>query len=247
MALGIPSIKQNKKLYVAVGGAAAAFVAYRWYQNRSAASAAAAPVDPNATDTSSVTDATGGAYGPGNVQYGGADITGDTSTLTTNAEWTNTAVTLMVQQGWDGATVQAALGKYLTDQALTTDEETIVRSAVAVAGNPPQGSHAIVHIPNPTPSTPTTPTASAPTQAPSGLHTRSSTTTGFTAQWNAVPDATRYRVVVPGLGYDWQTASLVHDIPVPANKRKTRIVVQVYAGNNNQQFGPMAQYWSTTK
>lgn len=240
MPIEVPSLKGNRKTYLVVGGVAAAFVAYRWYQAR-ASSATATPTDTT-MDSGSVTDAAGGSYGPGNVQYGGADITTPSETPTTNAQWTSVAVQALINTGYDGAAVQAALGRFLTDQTLSTDQETIVRAAIAVAGNPPVGTHTITHIPTPTPATPT-----APSQAPGNLHTRSSTATGFTAQWNAVPGATRYRVVVPSLGYDWQTASLVHDIPVPANKRKTRITVQVSAGNAAQQFGPMAQYWSTTK
>lgn len=191
MALDLPSIKGNKRLYVIVGGVAAAYVGFRWYRNRSVAP----PVDANVTGTSSVTDAAGGSYGPGNVQYGGADITGESETPTTNAQWTDAAVTRLVQQGWDGATVQAALGKYLTDQALTTNEETIVRAAIAVAGNPPQGSHAVVHIPTPAPSAVTTPKS-----APGGFRNVFVDRTTAQTAWGSVATATGYEVMYLSAG-----------------------------------------------
>jgi hypothetical protein len=186
MPLDMPDLTGNKRTYAIVGGAAAAFVAYRWYQSRSAVDTST-PVDAT-LDTGSVTDAAGGSYGPGNVQYGGADVSGESETPTTNAEWTAAAVTALVNQGWDGATVQAALGRYLTDQTLSTEQETIVRSAIAVAGNAPQGSHTIIHMP-----TPATPAATKP-KAPAGFVTAMSTKNAATVTWSSVTGATSYEV-----------------------------------------------------
>lgn len=242
----LKDLKGNKKVLVYAGSAAGGYVLYRYWKARQA-SAAATVVPAGPTDTSVAQG--GGGTAMDNTNVGNSTL----NTPASNAEWTQNAVSLLANQGWDGATVTAALGKYLAGQGLSDAEITIVQSALAIAGSPPVGAYGLIRVSNPpattttTPPATTTPASTAPTAAPGNLHTRVSTTTGFTAQWNPVPGATRYRVVVPDLGYDWQTASTVHDIPVPAARRKTRITVQVSAGNNSQQFGPMAQYWSTTK
>ena len=150
----LPDVSGNKKIYLYVGGAAAVYIGYRYWKNQSNA-AALTPVEAT-TDTSSVTDTAGGAYGPGNTQYAGTgDING---TPATNADWTNNAVQMMSNYGWDPATVAAALGKYLGAIALTDAEITIVRTALGLAGSPPVGSFTIIHAPTqvPTPSTPAT-------------------------------------------------------------------------------------------
>lgn len=144
MPIDIPSWKDPKarKVYIVLGSAAGGFVIYRWWQNRNAAT-----VTDSTLDTGSVTDAAGGgAPAEGNVQYGGADITtyGD-QTPTTNDAWARYATELMVANGWEPTTVQAALGKFLTRTALTTTEETIVRAAIGIAGTPPVGAFEIIH------------------------------------------------------------------------------------------------------
>jgi len=141
MPLNIPSWKdpKAKKVYMLAGAAAAGFVAYRWWQSRSTP---VTSVD-STMDTGSVTDAAGGGTAEGNVQYGGANIGSDVPL--TNADWTNRAVQLLVDQGWDGKTVQVALGKYLNRQDLTDAEVEIVQAAIAVAGFPPVGTYTILH------------------------------------------------------------------------------------------------------
>lgn len=143
MALNLPSWKDPKarKVYLMVGAAAAGFVGYRWWQARN--TSAGRPVD-STLGTGSVVEGGGGGLAPGgNVQYGGADIGGE-GPPATNADWANLAVQLLVNQGWDGATVQVALGKYLNRQALTDAEVNIVQAAIAVAGSPPVGTFTIL-------------------------------------------------------------------------------------------------------
>jgi hypothetical protein len=193
MAIEIPSFKENRQTYLAAGGVAAAYVGYRWWTARG--TSGEEPAD-TAVDGGSVTDTPGGDYGPGNVQYGGADIS-DPAQISTNAEWTAFAVAAMVQQGWDGQVAQAAIGKYLTDQVLTATEEGIVRAAVAVAGWPPQGKHTITSMPAPTPTPtppPTAPKPSAPKSAPSGFHNLFVSSTSAESKWSMVPGATNYEV-----------------------------------------------------
>jgi hypothetical protein len=186
VAIDLPDMSGKKKTYLMVGGVAAAYVGYRWWKARAAPAAAA--VGETSVDAGTVTDSPGGSYGPGNVQYGGADITSDSSTPSTNAAWTNQAVTLLVQQGWDGATVQGALGAYLTDQSLSSTQATIVRAAIAVAGSPPQGSHSIIEL-----HTPSAPASTKPT-APAGFRIATVGKTSAVATWAATAGATSYEV-----------------------------------------------------
>lgn len=192
MPLDIPSPKdpKAKKAYLVVGGAAAAFVAYRWWQARSAG----APVDAT-VGTSSVTQGEGGGLAPGgNVQYAGAgDLSGPPSTPTVNSEWTALVVDRLVQQGWEGSVVQAALGLYLTSQPLTAQQETIVRAAIAVAGRPPVGTYSIIHS--------TAPSSKPPAQkppvgisAPHGFRASAVTRSSATLSWQPVSGAVRYEL-----------------------------------------------------
>ena len=146
MPLNIPSFKdpQARKVYLLVGAAAAGAVVYMWWRSRSTTTAA---VTTSGVDSGSVTDAEGGGLAAGgNVQYGGANIGSTDQAPTTNSAWSQYAVDLMTQQGWDGITVASALGKYLGDQGLTDAEIDVVRSALALAGLPPEGTHTIRHV-----------------------------------------------------------------------------------------------------
>jgi hypothetical protein len=201
MALEMPDLKGNKKVYLWVGGAAVLFVGYRWYQSRQVAATAAATPTDTTMGTGSVTDAAGGAYGPGNVQYGGADITAPTETPKTNAQWSNAAVTALVNQGWDGMTVQTALGRFLTDASLDTGQETIVRAAIGAVGNPPQGAHTIIHMPTPTPSPTPTPGAKyGPISGPPVLSLGAVTRTSIRVTWQPLKNATAYHETLSGGG-----------------------------------------------
>ena len=78
-------------------------------------------------------------YGYGLGYYGyGTSGTVTTVAATTNAMWSQAAVNQLTSQGYTGSDVQAALGVYLTGGQLSTAQETIVQSAIAVEGYPPQ-------------------------------------------------------------------------------------------------------------
>jgi hypothetical protein len=70
----------------------------------------------------------------GNPVYGqgGGGVPG---AFTNNAQWTQSAEAYMGSSGNDA--IAAALGKYITGQSLTTDQRTIVQSAIASQGYPP--------------------------------------------------------------------------------------------------------------
>jgi hypothetical protein len=131
--------KIQKKYIVIPAGIALAYITYRWYQ-------------ANQTDTTTASD---GTYSTDDLTdmglstTGGAtSVTGNTgSTVTdgttdgsidTNVQWSNAAIERLTNQGYDGAVVGAALGEFLDRQHLDKTEATIVRAAIAVAGQPPE-------------------------------------------------------------------------------------------------------------
>jgi len=109
------------------------------------------PSDPYSTDPS-----TGMTYGDEQAGYGGygspydtgyydASTAGGGSTgpsgpggFTSNAQWSQYAEQYLIQTlGMGSATVGNALGKYITGQPVTADQEQIINDAVSVAGYPP--------------------------------------------------------------------------------------------------------------
>lgn len=90
----------------------------------------------------------GGGFGSGgqysDMGYYGAGVPYPVQQqATTNAQWTQAALSALTAQGYNGTTVLAALGLFLTGGHLTADQESIVRAAVAVEGYPPQGPNTI--------------------------------------------------------------------------------------------------------
>lgn len=68
---------------------------------------------------------------------------------TTNAEWTQRAVSYLSQLNFDPQVVAIALGKYLSKLPLTPAEADIVRTATGAIGRPPVGEFQIIMVPNP--------------------------------------------------------------------------------------------------
>lgn len=145
----------DPRLAIGIGGAAAAFVGWKWWQSRGDAG----------TDTTDTTDTTGSDFADGGTIPGvlgavPADNTGsntdstDTTpastsdygfTGTTNAQWSQYAEQqLSVSDVWSTTDILSALGNYLSGQPLSTLQKQIVSAALAVAGNPPVGSHVLV-------------------------------------------------------------------------------------------------------
>jgi hypothetical protein len=92
----------------------------------------------------------GGSYGYGYYGYGGEfaglggygssvpPVSAAASVATTNAGWAGAAETYMTgNTGADPATVAAALGKYITGQTVTSDQQSIIEQAIAFEGYPP--------------------------------------------------------------------------------------------------------------
>lgn len=186
----VPGVGKIKKRYILIpAGLAGAYVAWRWYQ----ASQDASNTDTTASGLYSSADlsdyglsTTGGSTTvTGNTGNTSTDATGDA--ISDNAKWTNRAVDLLTNQGYDGMTVQGALGDFLARRALDKTEATIVRAALAVAGQPPvNGPFPVLEEAGASTGTLPAPTNlkawGAPTNSQVGM------------QWDTVPGALHYRI-----------------------------------------------------
>lgn len=196
-SVDLPAVGKVKKRYVIVPAAVVvAYVGYRWYQARQDSAADAGPADSSGIyttdDQSEMGQSTaGGTYNPtGNT---GSTVTDGTNpnAIDTNAEWTARAAELLGNAGYDGTAVYAALGDFLARRALDKGEATIVRAALAAAGQPPVGGPYPV-LEEAGAGTGTLP---APTNVRAyGIH--SATEIGM--QWDAVPGAVHYRIYRTG-------------------------------------------------
>jgi hypothetical protein len=194
-----------------------------WWRNRSNSSTGTATATTAATDSSLIDPATGipyadetagsiggtGGYSGLGYGYQTSDITGSSlstgTSFTTNAQWSQAVEAGLTGLGYDPLAVGSAVGKYLLNQPLTSDQVTIVQTAVAEYGPPPVGTFAIIAGGSapPPPSggggTPppggtggggTPPLGRLP--APVGVHLTIDGKTGVRLQWGAVAGATGY-------------------------------------------------------
>lgn len=193
----VPKVGKVKKAYILVpAGLAGAYVLYRWYQ----ASRGDNEPAPGADGTYTSDDLS--EYGLSTT--GGSTVvsgnTGNTSTDATspdkiddNAEWTNKAVELLGNAGYDSGTVYAALGEFLARRALDKTEASIARAALAAAGQPPvNGPFSVIEE-----AATGTGTLAAPTNLRAWDKT---TTTQIGMQWDPVPGAMHYRIYRTDLG-----------------------------------------------
>lgn len=110
------------------------------------------PTDPNSTDPATgltYGDEQQGSYGFGfgGTGYGGfggygggtggGTGGGGGGGFTTNGQWAQQAEADLGNIGVDPVALAAALGKYLTGQALTSDQQGLVDQAIALEGYPP--------------------------------------------------------------------------------------------------------------
>jgi hypothetical protein len=179
----------DKKIIIPIAAAGVAFVGYRYWQARST------PADDSTVSDgefgaidSSVPDVLG-AIKDGNL-YGSDTGAEDTNTVdgygftgTTNAQWTQYAATQLSQSAtWSYTDILTALGNFLAGQPLSTLQQQIVQSAIAVAGYPPVGTHVVVPGGN-----------TALTLAPSGLHVIRRDSQSITIGYTPVAGAAGYR------------------------------------------------------
>lgn len=201
----VPGVGKVKKRYIIIPAAlAGTYVAYRWYQ--ASRTADDGPAASDGMYTSDDLSEYGLSTSGGSLSVGGN--TGNTSTDATNPnviddnrEWSNEAIEKLTNQGYDGAVVSAALGEFLDRRALDKTEATIVRAALAVAGQPPEGRPWSV-IEEAAQNTGTLP---APTNLRAWDVTNS---TQIGMQWDPVPGALTYSIYRTDLGSEPVGSSL---------------------------------------
>lgn len=187
----------DKRVLLGIGGVAAVFVGWRYYQSRSAAAydPAQTAVDPGMEDPGVLPSVQGAvrednSYGlPDTSSSAGTDAYGFTGT--TNAQWTQYATTQLSQASdtWSYGAIVTALGQFIANRPLTSVQQQIVQAAIAVAGYPPEGSHVIVPGGD-----------TAITVAPKSLRAWDTiTTTQIGMQWEPVAGASHYRIFRSGL------------------------------------------------
>lgn len=185
----------DKRVLLGVGGVAAAFVGWKWWQARSAAAydPEAEAVDPGMEDPGVLPPVSGAVRDDGS--YGLPDNSGPTNDSygfngKTNSQWTQYAAQQLSQgsDNWSYAEIATALGKFVTNKPLDKKQQEIVQAAIAVAGYPPEGSHVI--IPG---------GETKMTVAPTGVKVTATTTTSATLSWSPVAGASSYRVYRSGV------------------------------------------------
>ena len=186
----VPGLGQvDKKVLIGVGGVAAAFVAWKWWQASAGGADEYVPTDPG-FEGGEVLPSVEGAVSPDN-SYG---LPGDDEPEsldnygfrgTTNSQWTQYAATQLSQsERWGYTDIIVALGKYLAGAPLDSTQVAIVQAAIAVAGHPPVGQHPIV----------TAPTSPVKLPAPSGLRASNLKHDYVLLDWNSVSGAAKYVV-----------------------------------------------------
>lgn len=188
-SVDVPKIgKVDKKVVVPIVVAAAGFVGYRYWKARK--DAANAPVDPGYEDMS-------GGLGPGvtNPNTSNLGLPEDTSGATTggfrgttNSEWSEYVTDRLQQDGrWSYSVIAVALGNFLNDRPLTSDQQDIVRAALGIAGSPPVGYHSVIPGGN-----------TSITVAPTGVSATANGPDKIRVSFSGVSGATSYTVYVNG-------------------------------------------------
>lgn len=156
--VGGKKVKKSTAAIIVIGGLVIAIAVYRSHKAKSAAAAAPAMVtDPDGNTCAVLNPATGFCPGtPGDIaaQQAGASLLGSQAggygigsvgpannvsatvpVFTDNGSWGQYAE---AQMGSDGAdAIAAAIGKYLAGVPVTTDQQTIIQQAIAIANYPP--------------------------------------------------------------------------------------------------------------
>lgn len=183
---GLPPKQQ--KVLVVVGTGAAAYVAWRWFNNRKAAAVAPVTVT-SGTDADPSATGVVGSNVAGDQNVGNSSNT--TAAISSNDQWFSEAVTRLSNGGWNPQAVQSALGDFLTGQSLDSSEASIVRAAVgAMGGYPPGGPMTIKEAVG------VTDVSKLP--APTGLKVTATGSNTVDLTWSPVAGATQYRVYRSG-------------------------------------------------
>ena len=186
--IDIPKVGKLPKKYVyVIGGGAIAFIGWKYWQNRQSAATETPTVTPPVEDTFGGT----GSDSSAGFQYAGSGNTStssvDTTTNpTTNQQWTQNAVAYADSLGYSTAAVAAAIGKYLRSEALTTTEQTYIKTVLAGVGSPPVGGPFTIIT--------DTSTSTSKLPAPTNLKVTKAGTDYVNLSWTQVSGASSYRI-----------------------------------------------------
>lgn len=177
--------KVNKKVLIPIVVAAGGYIGYRYWQARNDVGTGD-PVDPGMEDPGTLPAVAGAVrpdndYGDPNANTGGSSGGGGFRGLT-NSEWTEWVADRLQQDGrWTYSEIAIALGNFLNNKPLTTEQQNIAQAALGIAGYPPVGSHTIVPGGN-----------TAITVAPTGVVGTATGPTTISVAFTAVPGAATY-------------------------------------------------------
>lgn len=184
--------KVPKKVLIPVGLGAAAYVGWRYWQARGGTGDDATTVEDG--EFGAVDSSIPGVLNPfpsGSPAVGGTGPDGDTELgpgrFTNNAQWSNYVLDKLSASEWPYAEIATALGLGLAGKPTNDAQQTILRAAIAVGGQPPQGSITIVSGGN-----------TNLTVAPTGLRVATVTEKSVALTWNSVSGADHYVVEWPG-------------------------------------------------
>jgi len=237
--LEIPKVgKLPKKVVIPVAVGVAAFIGWRFWQARQGGPDAESTIEDGefgAVDTA-VPDTLNpfpGSFSGGGGSGGSSDSSGDRNNdgqigpgeFTTNGEWTAYVVDKLAGERWSSNDVQLAIGLALAGKPTTSEQQNILRAAVAAGGNPPQGSLTIVTGGN-----------TAITVAPTGVKATADETTASVA-FGSVPGAASYRVFRGGVAAAAGTGS-GSPITVGGLTPNTPYTFQVAAVTTSGTVGP---------
>lgn len=225
-----------KKAYVIVpAGLAAVYIGWRWYRAKQDAADAGPAQSDGTYTTTDLTDAglatTGGTTNvTGNTGSQVTDATNPNS-IDSNAEWTQKAVELLGNAGYDSQTVYAALGEFLARRSLDKSEASIARAAVAAVGQPPVGG--------PYPINEAAATGTTTLTAPKNVHATAVTSTSVTLAFDPVTGAGYYRAYRSGASTNvGSTDAGNHSIVVSGLQPNTTYQFQVAADTTLGKPGP---------
>lgn len=197
--IDIPKVGSIKKTQaIAVVGVAGGILVYAWWRSRSAVvdDGQAAEEVPLPDPFQGLTESGAGGGGPASGYSsgsGGSDTA--TSAPTTNAAWSQLAAEKLASS-YEPQVIDAALGRYLGRQPLTTLDQEVVRAAIARAGYPPEnGPFTVISGGN-----------TDITTAPTGLKAVASSSTAVDLTWAPVAGAASYRIYRGGVGQNVGTS-----------------------------------------
>lgn len=211
--MNIGGMHVNRKMLLISGAAAGGIIFYAYMKRRSGGTSPttdtsnpdAGTVNDPSIDPSTgepYSDEFGSGYGSA-VGYGVTDPNTGYNywaanqavlSVSTNGQWAQAATAYLTANGYDEATVIAAIGKALSSQPLNSSELAIYDAAVAYEGNPPQGATIVQSSSSSSGSTGST---AKPGWARNQRVTATTTTT-VTLAWSAASNATGYNIYVNG-------------------------------------------------